>query len=141
MKHVLETAKELGCLVGSSFLENADQNLDARIDFYHTFQSGARHMRQRWFEVARCHLFSIGGIGTLEEIGMTLTDIKLGLINTEPVVLFGPAAREPYWQALGEQLRLIAAEGRGPAWLRTHVLVTDDADEALAFYRDTLQVG
>jgi predicted Rossmann-fold nucleotide-binding protein len=138
---VLETGKKLGVVVGSNFLENADQNLDPGIHFYQTFQSGARHMRQRWFEVARFHLFCIGGVGTLEEIGMTLTDIKLGLINTEPIVFFGSSANQPYWRALGEQLKIISAERRGPKWLDTHVLVTDDADEVLAFYQRTLQVG
>lgn len=141
MRLVLETGRRAGCLAGSNFLENADQNLDKNIDFYQTFQSGARHLRQRWFEVARCHLFAIGGIGTLEEIGMTLTDIKLGLMNTDPVILFGSTGRSAYWKSLGEQLKVINEERRGPEWLATNVLVTGDVDEAMAFYKRVLQVG
>jgi predicted Rossmann-fold nucleotide-binding protein len=141
MRLVLETGRRAECLVGSNFLENADQNLDKTIDFYQTFQSGARHLRQRWFEVARCHLFSIGGVGTLEEIGMTLTDIKLGLMNTDPVILFGSSAKSAYWKSLGQQLKIISDERRGPEWLATNVLVTADVAEAMAFYKRILQVG
>jgi predicted Rossmann-fold nucleotide-binding protein len=141
MKLMLDTGTRLDVLVGSNFLENADQNLDKNISFYQTFQSGARHMRQRWFEVARFHIFAIGGVGTLEEIGMTLTDIKLGLINREPIVFFGSCKGSKYWQHLVDQLHLISAENRGPKWLETHVLATDDPAEVIAFYQKILHIA
>jgi predicted Rossmann-fold nucleotide-binding protein len=140
MKLVLDTGAGLGCMVGSNFLENADQNLDSAVGFYQTFQSSARHMRQRWFEVARFHLFCIGGVGTLEEIGLTLTDIKLGLLNTEPVVFFGASDTGLYWHDLRAQLNRIVAEGRGPRWLKTNVLVTDSPEKVVAFYEHILRL-
>lgn len=140
MNQVLVDGRELGCLAGSNYLENAERNMGQDIHFYQSFQAQARHMRQRWFEVARFHIFCIGGIGTLEEIGLTLTDMKLGLLVNEPVVFFGGSARGLYWQQLGDQLRSIQAEGRGPAWLRENLLITDDPDAVIAFYRKVLQV-
>ena len=141
MRLVLEAGSAMGAMVGCNFLENADQNLDPHVSFYQTFQSSARHMRQRWFEVARFHIFAIGGVGTMEEIGLTLTDIKLGLLNDEPIVLFGTSAEDGlYWRHLAEQLRNIEAAGRGPGWLRSNVLVTDSPAEVIDFYRTVLRI-
>jgi predicted Rossmann-fold nucleotide-binding protein len=141
MRLVLEAGSRMGAMVGCNFLENADQNLDPHVSFYQTFQASARHMRQRWFEVARFHIFAIGGVGTLEEIGLTLTDIKLGLLNDEPIVLFGSSAEDGlYWRHLAAQLRHIEAAGRGPGWLRSNVLVTNSAAEVVDFYRTVLRV-
>jgi predicted Rossmann-fold nucleotide-binding protein len=141
MRLVLEAGSRMGAMVGCNFLENADQNLDPHVSFYQTFQASARHMRQRWFEVARFHIFAIGGVGTLEEIGLTLTDIKLGLLNDEPIVLFGSSADDGlYWRHLAAQLRNIEAAGRGPGWLRSNVLITNSATEVVDFYRTILRV-
>jgi predicted Rossmann-fold nucleotide-binding protein len=141
MRLVLEAGSAMGAMVGCNFLENADQNLDHHVSFYQTFQASARHMRQRWFEVARFHIFAIGGVGTMEEIGLTLTDIKLGLLNDEPIVLFGSSAEDGlYWRHLAAQLRNIEAAGRGPAWLRSNVLVTNSPEEVIDFYRTVLRI-
>jgi predicted Rossmann-fold nucleotide-binding protein len=141
MRLVLEAGSAMGAMVGCNFLENADQNLDPHVSFYQTFQASARHMRQRWFEVARFSIFAIGGVGTLEEIGLTLTDIKLGLLNDEPIVLFGSSAEDGlYWRHLAAQLRTIEAVGRGPGWLRSNVLVTNSPEEVIDFYRTVLRI-
>jgi predicted Rossmann-fold nucleotide-binding protein len=141
MRLVLEAGSAMGAMVGCNFLENADTNLDPHVSFYQTFQASARHMRQRWFEVARFHIFAIGGVGTLEEIGLTLTDIKLGLLNDEPIVLFGSSAEDGlYWRDLASQLRNIEAAGRGPGWLRSNVLVTSSPEEVIDFYRTVLRI-
>ena len=141
MELVLDAGKKLGCMVGCNFLENADQNLDTSVSYYQTFQASARHMRQRWFEIARFHLFCIGGVGTLEEMGLTLTDIKLGLLNREPIVLFGSGPDGPYWQDVAAQLRKISHSGRGPSWLESNILATDDNDEVIAFYKRVIQIS
>ncbi len=65
--------------------------------FYQTFQGRSRQARQRWFEVASFHLFFMGGVGTLEEVGLTLTDMKLGVIELSPLVFFGRLDGKPYW--------------------------------------------
>ena len=98
-------------------------------------------MRQRWFEVARFHLFCVGGVGTLEEVGLTLTDIKLGLLNREPVVFFGRETTDLYWSDLMAQLRKMVDTGRAPRWIADNILVTDDPEEAIGFYRRVLQIA
>ncbi len=139
MGQAFEIAKQQGMLAGANFLEGVDFQMNGQSDFYQAFQSQARHLRQRWFEIGRFHLFCIGGLGTLEEIGLTLCDMKLGLIETEPLVFFGSAREQPFWSHLQDQLHTIAHHGLGPNWLRTHVLVTDDPNEVVAFYRKSLQ--
>lgn len=141
MDLVLKTGRDLDCMVGCNFLENADQNLDVNVAFYQTFQASARHLRQRWFEIARFHLFCIGGVGTLEEMGLTLTDIKLGLLNREPIVFFGAGPDGPYWQHMIAQLQRISRSGRGPNWLESNVLATDDPEEVVAFYKRVIQIA
>jgi predicted Rossmann-fold nucleotide-binding protein len=140
MKHVSEMGTGLGLMVGSNYLENADQNIDPTVGFYQMFQGGSRHMRQRWFEVARFHLFCVGGVGTLEEVGLTLTDIKLGLLNREPIVFFGRETTDLYWSDLMAQLKKMVDTGRAPRWITDNILVTDDPDEAITFYRRVLQI-
>lgn len=141
MKHVSELGTQLNLMIGSNYLENADQNIDPSVGFYQMFQGGSRHMRQRWFEVARFHLFCIGGVGTLEEIGLTLTDIKLGLLNREPIIFFGRETNDLYWSALATQLARMVESGRAPRWITDNMLVTDNPDEAIAFYQRVLQIA
>jgi predicted Rossmann-fold nucleotide-binding protein len=141
MRQAAEVAESLNLLVGSNYLEVVDQELQHSVDFYQTFQQTARHFRQRWFEIASFHLFCIGGVGTMEEIGLTLTDMKLGVIERGPLVFFGSTDNRLYWNDLIRQLDKIAELDRGPAWLKTNVLITDDPDEVIAFYERILEVG
>lgn len=141
MQQASDAAKSLGLLVGASYLETEDQQTNQTAQFYQVFQENCRHSRQRWFEIASFHVFCIGGVGTLEEIGVTLTDMKLGLADETPVVFFGRNGDDFYWHPLREQLRRFAEESRAPDWLRSHVLLTDDPDEVVAFYKSTLSVG
>ncbi len=78
MKHTADIAQDLDLLVGANYLEIESQPGYQVADFYQVFQETSRHMRQRWFEISSFAIFCIGGLGTLEEVGMTLTDIKLG---------------------------------------------------------------
>ena len=141
MKQAADVALGLGLLVGCNYLEVVDQPLQEPVDFYQTFQETARHFRQRWFEIASFHLFCIGGVGTLEEIGLTLTDMKLGVIERGPLVFFGSIEGRLYWDDLAKQLDKIAGSDRGPSWLKTNVLITDDPDEVVPFYERILEIG
>lgn len=141
-------ARDLGLLVGANYLEIEDQKTNKLADYYQVFQENCRHSRQRWFEIASFPIFCIGGVGTLEEIGMTLTDIKLGVVEGAPLVFFGglgPGGDRRgdglYWRNLVEQLHVFADEHRGPDWLRSHVLLSDDPLEVVDFYKKTLSLG
>ena len=98
MQEASQAAKSLDLLVGASYLEIEDQQTNQLADFYQVFQENCRHSRQRWFEIAGFHVFCVGGVGTLEEIGVTLTDIKLGIADGTPLIFFGRSGR---WAVLG----------------------------------------
>ncbi len=141
MQQVTNTAHRLGLMVGSSFIETEDQQTNKSADFYQTFQARSRQSRQRWFEIASFHIFLVGGVGTLEEIGLTLTDMKLGVIEASPVVFLDSSGGEFYWDGLRAQLALMVREGRMPKWLNDNILMTSDPDEVPRFYKKALRLG
>jgi predicted Rossmann-fold nucleotide-binding protein len=141
MQFATDCAHRLGLLAGANYIETVDQETNKQSDYYQAFQDVSRHNRQRWFEVASFQLFCVGGVGTLEEIGMTLTDMKLGVIEPAPLVFFGAADDGPYWDPLRLQLERIVECGRGPGWLYDNVLMTSDAAKVPSFYKRVLQLG
>ncbi len=141
MQQITDTAHRLGLMVGSSFIETQDQKTNKSADFYQTFQARSRQSRQRWFEIASFHLFLVGGVGTLEEIGLTLTDMKLGVIEASPVVFLDSSGGDFYWAGLKAQFERMSREQRMPAWLLDNILMTADPDEIPRFYKKSLRLG
>lgn len=131
-----EQARAKGCLTGACFLELEAQPPELGVDFFNTFQESSRHFRQKWFEVADFCVFNVGGVGTLEEIGIEMCNLKLGIRPRVPFVFYD--AR--YFRDLRKQLTMMIREKRAPDWLADYLLFTDDADEVVAFYRERLQV-
>lgn len=124
------------CLTGAAYLELEAQPLKVGVDFFNTFQEKNRHNRQKWFQVADFCIFSIGGAGTMEEIGIELCNLKLGIRPRVPYVFFHPN----YFCDLEAQLHRLAAEGRMPAWIEDYLLFSGDPETIIDFYRKTLQV-
>lgn len=141
MQQASKIAHSLGLLVGANYIETVDQGTNKDADFYQCFQDNNRHNRQRWFEIASFQIFCTGGLGTLEEIGLTLTDMKLGMIESAPLVFFGAHKGEPYWQHLGRQFDNMVQDGRAPAWIVDNVLLTDDPAAVPPFYKRILELG
>jgi len=141
MQQATDIAQEMGMLVGASFIETVDQQTNQTAEFYQTFQGRSRQARQRWFEIASFHLFFMGGVGTLEEVGLTLTDMKLGVIERSPLVFFGRHDGQTYWDSLQRQFATMVEVGRAPPWVTENVLVTDDPDAIPRFYKDILELG
>lgn len=131
-----EQARAKGCLTGACFLELEAQPPELGVDFFNTFQESSRHFRQKWFEVADFCVFNVGGVGTLEEIGIELCNLKLGIRPRVPFVFFDAS----YFKDLRKQLMTMISAGRAPAWMADYLLFTDDPEEVIAFYRDKLQV-
>jgi predicted Rossmann-fold nucleotide-binding protein len=136
MRLATDEARRAQALTGACFLELEAQEPELGVDFFNTFQETSRHNRQKWFEVADFCIFNVGGVGTLEEIGIELCNLKLGIRPRVPYIFYG--AR--YWSDLRKQFREMIHTGRSPAWMAGYVLFTDDPDEVVAFYRKTLQV-
>ncbi|MBC8040160.1 MAG: DNA-binding protein, partial [Opitutaceae bacterium] len=79
MRLATDQARAKGALTGACFLELEAQPPELGVDFFNTFQETARHYRQKWFEVADFCVFNVGGVGTLEEAGIELCNLKLGI--------------------------------------------------------------
>jgi predicted Rossmann-fold nucleotide-binding protein len=136
MRVATDHARSKGALTGACFLELEAQPPELGVDFFNTFQESSRHFRQKWFEVADFCIFNVGGVGTLEEIGIELCNLKLGIRPRVPYVFFN--AR--FWGDLRRQIRQMIREHRAPAWMSDYILFTDDPEEVVAFYRRKLQV-
>jgi predicted Rossmann-fold nucleotide-binding protein len=81
-------------------------------------------------------IFNVGGVGTLEEIGIELCNLKLGIRPRVPYVFFN----SKYWNDLRRQVREMIRTGRSPAWMADYILFSDSPDEVVEFYRRKLQV-
>jgi predicted Rossmann-fold nucleotide-binding protein len=136
MRLATDQARGKGALTGACFLELEAQPPELGVDFFNTFQESSRHFRQKWFEAADFCIFNVGGVGTLEEVGIELCNLKLGIRPRVPYVFFNAK----FWGDLRRQLRTMIATKRAPAWIADYVLFTDDPDEVVAFYRKKLQV-
>jgi predicted Rossmann-fold nucleotide-binding protein len=136
MRLATDQARAKGALTGACFLELEAQPPELGVDFFNTFQETGRHNRQKWFEIADFCIFNVGGVGTLEEIGIELCNLKLGIRPRIPYIFYN--AR--YWTDLKKQVREMIRTKRAPSWMADYILFTDDPDEVVAFYRKSLQV-
>jgi predicted Rossmann-fold nucleotide-binding protein len=136
MRLATDQARDKGALTGACFLELEAQPPELGVDFFNTFQESSRHFRQKWFEAADFCIFNVGGVGTLEEIGIEMCNLKLGIRPRVPYVFFNAK----FWGDLRRQVREMIRTGRAPAWIGDYILFTDDPDEVVAFYRKKLQV-
>ncbi|HKB91181.1 MAG TPA: LOG family protein, partial [Opitutaceae bacterium] len=136
MRLATERARKRGSMTGACFLELEAQPPELGVDFFNTFQETSRHNRQKWFEIADFCIFNVGGVGTLEEIGIELCNLKLGIRPRVPYVFLNSR----YWTDLRKQVREMVRTKRAPAWMLDYILFSDDPDEVVAFYRKKLQV-
>ena len=136
MRLATDQARGKGALTGACFLELEAQPPELGVDFFNTFQESSRHFRQKWFEAADFCIFNVGGVGTLEEIGIEMCNLKLGIRPRVPYVFFNAK----FWGDLRRQIREMIRTKRAPAWMSDYILFTDDPDEVVAFYRRKLQV-
>ena len=113
MRLATEQARNKGALTGACFLELEAQPPELGVDFFNTFQESSRHFRQKWFEAADFCIFNVGGVGTLEEVGIELCNLKLGIRPRTPYVFFNAG----FWGDLRRQLNTMIRERRAPAWM------------------------
>jgi predicted Rossmann-fold nucleotide-binding protein len=136
MRLATDQARGKGALTGACFLELEAQPPELGVDFFNTFQESSRHFRQKWFEAADFCVFNVGGVGTLEEIGIEMCNLKLGIRPRVPYIFFNAK----FWGDLRKQVQHMVRTKRAPAWMLDYILFTDDPDEVVAFYRKKLQV-
>lgn len=140
MEQANTLARERGILSGANFLDITDQSMTTDVDFCQVFQATCRHSRQKWFEIASFPIFNIGGLGSLEELGITLCNMKLAILDPVPVILFDTEGTGDYWNGIDEQINKMIKQGRAPAWIRDNIVITDDPKTVTDVYRQRLQL-
>lgn len=133
-------ARQRGILSGANFLDITDQSMTTEVDFCQVFQSTCRHSRQKWFEVASFPIFNVGGLGSLEELGITLCNMKLSIMERVPVILFDTEGNADFWGSMLRQIETMVALGRAPAWILDNIVITADPDTVVDAYRQRLQL-
>jgi len=133
-------ARNRGILSGANFLDITDQSMTTDVDFCQVFQSTCRHSRQKWFEVASFPIFNVGGLGSLEELGITLCNMKLSILEQVPVILFDTEGRPGFWSGIDNQIKEMITRGRAPDWIQDNIVITDDPQEVIDAYRTRLQL-
>jgi predicted Rossmann-fold nucleotide-binding protein len=140
MEQANTLARERGILSGANFLDITDQSLTTDVDFCQVFQSTCRHSRQKWFEIASFPIFNVGGLGSLEELGITLCNMKLSILEPIPVILFDTEGDGRFWEGMQSQIAEMVRKGRAPAWIADNIVATDDPEEVIRIYRERLQL-
>jgi predicted Rossmann-fold nucleotide-binding protein len=133
-------ARKRGILSGANFLDITDQSMTTDVDFCQVFQATCRHSRQKWFEIASFPIFNVGGLGTLEELGITLCNMKLSIMEQVPIVLFDTEGDRGFWDGMHRQISDMVHQHRAPAWIADHIVITDDPEVVAAVYRQRLQL-
>ncbi len=140
MELVNKFARERGILSGANFLDITDQSMTREVDFCQIFQATCRHSRQKWFEIASFPIFNVGGLGSLEELGITLCNMKLSIMEPVPVVLFDTEGDGSFWRNTSEQIREMAKNNRAPDWIVGNLVITNEPAVVVDAYRKKLQL-
>lgn len=140
MEQANTLARERGILSGANFLDITDQSMTTDVDFCQVFQATCRHSRQKWFEIASFPIFNVGGLGSLEELGITLCNMKLSILDPVPVILFDTEGGGDYWTGIEDQINEMVNRGRAPEWIKDNIVITDDPKTVTNVYRQRLQL-
>jgi predicted Rossmann-fold nucleotide-binding protein len=140
MEQANTLARERGILSGANFLDITDQSMTTDVDFCQVFQATCRHSRQKWFEIASFPIFNVGGLGSLEELGITLCNMKLSILDPVPVILFDTEGGGDFWNGIDDQINEMVRRGRAPEWIIDNIVITDDPKTVTDVYRQRLQL-
>ena len=140
MEQANSLARKRGILSGANFLDITDQSMTTDVDFCQVFQATCRHSRQKWFEIASFPIFNVGGLGSLEELGITLCNMKLSILDPVPVVLFDTEGGGNFWSGIDSQIDEMVRRGRAPDWIKDNIVITDDPRRVTQVYRQRLQL-
>jgi predicted Rossmann-fold nucleotide-binding protein len=140
MEQANTLARKRGILSGANFLDITDQSMTTDVDFCQVFQATCRHSRQKWFEIASFPIFNVGGLGSLEELGITLCNMKLSILDPVPIILFDTEGGGDFWSGIDDQIKEMTQRGRAPEWILDNIVITDDPKMVTEVYRQRLQL-
>jgi uncharacterized protein (TIGR00730 family) len=98
------------------------------------FNNHCRHIRQNNFSIARFPIFFPGGLGTLEEIGISLCNLKLGISDSAPYVFVGA----DYWKPIREYVMTAIEKGMLDSKVGESIVVVDSLSDATKVYEEFL---
>ncbi len=133
-------ARQRGILSGANYLDITDQAMTTDVDFCQVFQATCRHSRQKWFEIASFPIFNVGGLGSLEELGITLCNMKLSIMERVPIILFDTEGLREFWTGMRDQIATMVRYQRAPQWIEEYVVITDDPKVVTDVYRKQLHL-
>ncbi len=140
MEEVNQFARQRGILSGANFLDITDQSMTREVDFCQVFQDTCRHSRQKWFEIASFPIFNVGGLGSLEELGITLCNMKLSILEPVPVILFDTEGDGTFWKNITRQIHEMIRYHRAPPWIINNIVATNSPEKVIEAYRNRLQL-
>jgi uncharacterized protein (TIGR00730 family) len=117
------------CCLSTEFSENV-QTLNKYSNIYMFFNEYCRHVRQNNFSIARFPIFFPGGVGTLEEIGIELCNLKLGVRHNAPYVFVG----SDHWKNIHDFVKKIVQEKMLNKKVLNNIFVVDSLSEAIKIY-------
>lgn len=133
-------ARQRGILSGANYLDITDQAMTTNVDFCQVFQATCRHSRQKWFEIASFPIFNVGGLGSLEELGITLCNMKLSIMERVPIILFDTEGQRDFWNGMRRQITDMVHHHRAPAWIEDYIVITDNPTVVTEVYRKQLHL-
>ncbi|MFH2065147.1 MAG: LOG family protein [Pseudomonadota bacterium] len=140
MEEANRQARSRGILSGANFLDITDQSMTTDVDFCQVFQATCRHSRQKWFEVTSFPIFNIGGLGSMEELGITLCNMKLSIMEPVPIILFDTEGGLDFWKGIEHQIKTMVRRGRAPSWIENNIIITDNPQTVVEIYRKRLRL-
>lgn len=120
----------IGCNIRLPHEQKPNDHLDVSIDFNYFFVRKVMLVKYSYAFVVMP-----GGFGTMDELFEALTLIQTGKIHDFPVVVMGSV----FWRDLQEQLDAMVDRGMIDRSDLDLVLVTDDAEEAVAYIRHAVR--
>jgi uncharacterized protein (TIGR00730 family) len=123
-------AMSIGCNIRLPHEQKPNDHLDVSIDFNYFFVRKVMLVKYSYAFVVMP-----GGFGTMDELFEALTLIQTRKIHDFPVVVMGSA----FWRDLQEQLDAMVERGMIDRSDLDLVLVTDDAEEAVAYIRHAVR--
>jgi hypothetical protein len=82
----------------------------------------------------------VGGLGSLEELGITLCNMKLSIMERVPVILFDTEGLREFWTGMRDQIATMVRYHRAPQWIEEYVVITDDPQVVTDVYRKQLHL-
>ena len=138
MEAVNRIASGIGILSASCCLSTEVEATVETIDRYSNvqmfFSEHCRHIRQKNFSIARFPIFFPGGLGTLEEAGIELCNLKLGTRKPAPYVFIG----SEYWQPIRDFVSNAIKHGMLHERIQESIVMVDSLTEAAKVYEDFL---